>query len=137
MGKLFGALPSHVGNLVAGKVGVPLEAAHRPDGGQPGVVGGRVHVPPGDLAARAQRPRPAGDLGGGQDQRGALEGGAGEFMAAFNTRQVTRDMIIFEFYNVQAAASAEKPATGARKQLLKKMEERNVSISNAKQRCVP
>ena len=78
MGKLFGAPPSHVGNLVAGKVGVPLEAAHRPDGGQPGVVGGRVHVPPGDLAARAQRPRPAGDLGGGQDQRGAMEGGAGE-----------------------------------------------------------
>ena len=38
---------------------------------------------------------------------------------------------------IQAAASAEKPATGARKQLLKKMEERNVSISNAKQRCVP
>ena len=82
MGKLFGALPSHVGNLVAGKVGVPLEAAHRPDGGQPGVVGGRVHVPPGDLAARAQRPRPAGDLGGGQDQRGALEGGAGELLEA-------------------------------------------------------
>ena len=53
------------------------------------------------------------------------------------SRQVTRDMIIFVFYNVQAAASAEKPATGARKQLLKKMEERNVSISNAKQRCVP
>ena len=54
------------------------------------------------------------------------------------SRQVqTRDMIIFVFYHVQAAASAEKPATGARKQLLKKMEERNVSISNAKQRCVP
>lgn len=53
------------------------------------------------------------------------------------SRQVTRDTIIFVFYNVQAAASAEKPATGARKQLLKKMEERNVSISNAKQRCVP
>ena len=85
MGKLFGALPSHVGNLVAGKVGVPLEAAHRPDGGQPGVVGGRVHVPPGDLAARAQRPRPAGDLCGGQDQRGTLEGGAGELVEAFKT----------------------------------------------------
>ena len=47
------------------------------------------------------------------------------------------DLCILVFYNMQAAASAEKPATGARKQLLKKMEERNVSISNAKQRCVP
>ena len=53
------------------------------------------------------------------------------------SRQVTGDMSILVFYNMQAAASAEKPATGARKQLLKKMEERNVSISNAKQRCVP
>ena len=51
--------------------------------------------------------------------------------------QVTRDISNLVFHNVQAAASAEKPATGARKQLLKKMEERNVSISNAKQRCVP
>ena len=51
--------------------------------------------------------------------------------------QVTGDVSILVFYNMQAAASAEKPATGARKQLLKKMEERNVSISNAKQRCVP
>ena len=53
------------------------------------------------------------------------------------SRQVTGDISSLVFHNMQAAASAEKPATGARKQLLKKMEERNVSISNAKQRCVP
>ena len=121
MGKLFGALPSHVGNLVAGKVGVPLEAAHRPDGGQPGVVGGRVHVPPGDLAARAQRPRPAGDLGGGQDQRGALEGGAGELIEAWSTtfkRQqgnsnATKD-VIKSF--VHSAGGCERREAGDRRE---------------------
>ena len=73
MGKLL-----LVGNLVTAKVGGALQAAHGADGGQPGVVGGRVHVPPGHLAAGAQRARPAGDLGRGQDERGTLEGGAGE-----------------------------------------------------------
>lgn len=75
MGKLFGA---HAGNPVTAKVGGALQVAHGADGGQPRVVGGRVHVPSGHLAAGAQRARPAGDLGRGQDERRALEGGPGE-----------------------------------------------------------
>ena len=73
MGKLL-----LVGNLVTAKVGGALQAAHGADGGQPCVVGGRVHVPPGHLAAGAQRARPAGDLGRGQDECRAVEGVPGE-----------------------------------------------------------
>ena len=125
------------GNLVAAKVGSPLEVAHSADGGQRRLVGRRVHVPSGDLAAGTQVPNLAVNV----------EDGRPLCNHRLNFRILDQQEISSEVRTnaerwkeaqaaAAAAASAENPASGARKQLLKKMEERNVSISNAKQRCV-